>query len=102
MCSVDSLQPHGLQPTGLLCPWNSPGENTGVGCHVFLQGNVSDSVIDPMSLVSPALAGGFFTTSATWEDQVMGRADPTQRVGMLPKPHQLASPSSSPWLFIQR
>ena len=38
MCSVDSLQPHGLQPTGLLCPWNSPGENTGVGCHVFLQG----------------------------------------------------------------
>ena len=29
----DSLQPHGL-----LCPWNSPGKNTGVGCHSFLQG----------------------------------------------------------------
>ena len=31
-----SLQPHGLQPARLLCPWDSPGKNTGVGCHVFL------------------------------------------------------------------
>ena len=29
----DSLQPHGLQPTRLLCPWDFPGKNTGVGCH---------------------------------------------------------------------
>ena len=98
----DSLQPHGLQPSRLLCPWDPPGKSTGVGCHVLLLGHVSDSVIDPMSLVSPALAGGFFSTTATWEDEVMGRADPTQRVGMLSKPHQLASPSSWPWLFIQR
>ena len=33
-----SLQPHGLGPTKLLCPWNSPGKNTGVGCHFLLQG----------------------------------------------------------------
>ena len=33
----NSLQPHGLQPARLLCPWNSPGKNTGVGCHSFLQ-----------------------------------------------------------------
>jgi len=25
-----TLQPHGLQSTRLLCPWNSPGKNTGV------------------------------------------------------------------------
>ena len=39
-CSVvsDSLRPHGLQPASLLCPWNSPGKNTGVGCHSLLQG----------------------------------------------------------------
>ena len=39
-CSVlsDSLWPHGLQPTRLLCPWNSPGQNTGVGSHSLLQG----------------------------------------------------------------
>ena len=29
----DSLWPHGLEPTRLLCPWDSPGKNTGVGCH---------------------------------------------------------------------
>ena len=31
------LQPYGLLPTRLLCPWDSPGKNTGVGCHVLLQ-----------------------------------------------------------------
>ena len=35
---TDSLRPHGLQPASLLCPWNSPGRNTGEGCHFFLQG----------------------------------------------------------------
>ena len=39
-CSVmsNSLQPYGPQPTRFLCPWNSPGKNTGVGCHFLLQG----------------------------------------------------------------
>ena len=34
----DSLQPRGLQPTRLLCSWDFPGKNTGVGCHFLLQG----------------------------------------------------------------
>ena len=34
----DSLQPHGLQPTRLFCPWDFPGKSTGVGCHFFFQG----------------------------------------------------------------
>ena len=34
----NSLWPDGLQPTKLLCPWNLPGKNTGVGCHFFLHG----------------------------------------------------------------
>ena len=34
----DSLKPYGLQPTRLLCSRDSPGKNTGVGCHVLLQG----------------------------------------------------------------
>ena len=33
-----SSQPQGLQPTRLLCPWDFPGKNTGVGCHFLLQG----------------------------------------------------------------
>ena len=33
----DSVRPHGLQPTRLLRPWDSPGKNTGEGCHFLLQ-----------------------------------------------------------------
>ena len=34
----DFLRPHGLQPTRLPGPWDFPGMNTGVGCHLLLQG----------------------------------------------------------------
>ena len=37
--SHPTLQPCGRQPTWLLRPWDSPGKNTGVGCHALLQGN---------------------------------------------------------------
>ena len=39
-CSVvsNSLQRHGLQSARLLCPWDFPGKNSGVGCHFLLQG----------------------------------------------------------------
>ena len=33
----DSVWPHLWQPTRLLCPWDPPGKNTGVGCHFLLQ-----------------------------------------------------------------
>ena len=33
----DSVRPHRPQPTRLPCPWDSPGKNTGVGCHFLLQ-----------------------------------------------------------------
>ena len=33
----NSVQPQRLQPTRLCCPWDSPGKNTGVGCHFLLQ-----------------------------------------------------------------
>ena len=44
---LDSLLPHGLWSTRLLCPWDSPGKNTGLGCHSYLQ--FSD---DQVSIVS--------------------------------------------------
>ena len=34
----DSVWPYGLQPARILCPWDSPGKSTGVGCHALLQG----------------------------------------------------------------
>ena len=33
----DSVRPHRRQPTRLSRPWDSPGKNTGVGCHFRLQ-----------------------------------------------------------------
>ena len=35
--SCPTLRSHGLQLTRLLRPWDSPGKNTGVGCHFLLQ-----------------------------------------------------------------
>ena len=55
----ESLRPHGLQPTRLLCPWNSPGKNTGMGWPFPSPGALPDPGTQP---VSPALEGGFFTT----------------------------------------
>ena len=42
LCSVasvmfDSVRPCGWSPARLLCPWDSSGKNTGVGCHFLLQ-----------------------------------------------------------------
>ena len=34
---VDSVRPHRWRPTRLPRPWDSPGKNTGVGCHFLLQ-----------------------------------------------------------------
>ena len=52
----DSLQPRGLQPTRLLCPWNSPGKNTGVGSHALFEGIFPTQGSNPVSHI----AGGFF------------------------------------------
>ena len=54
----NSLQPHGLQPARLLCPWDSPGKNTEVGCHLLLQEIFLTEGLNPclLCLLSPALA----------------------------------------------
>ena len=54
-------------PPGSSVHGNSPGKNTEMGCHAPLQGIFPDPGIKHVSLTSPALTGGFFTTSATWE-----------------------------------
>ena len=59
-----------MEPARLLCPWDSPGKNTGVGCHALLYGIFPTQGSKPESLTSPALAAGFLTTSATWEAHV--------------------------------
>ena len=51
------------RPARLLCPWNFPGKNTGVGCCFFLQG-ILPTGIKTASPWSPALAGRFFITES--------------------------------------
>ena len=62
----NSLQPHGLWPTLLLCPWNFLGKNTGVGSHSLHQGSSWPRDWTQVSWI----AGRFFTNWATREAHV--------------------------------
>ena len=69
VCSVasvmsDFLQRYGLLPSRLLCPWDSPGKHTGMGCHALLQGTQG---LNPCLLCLLRWQAGFFTTRAIWE-----------------------------------
>ena len=60
LCSIvsNSWQPRGLWPAGLLCLWDFPSKNTGVGCHFLAPGDLPNPGIEP---TSPSLAGRLFT-----------------------------------------
>ena len=58
-----SLQPCGLQPTWLLCPWGFSGKNAGVGCHCCLQG----IFLTQGSNLHLCITGKFFTGSDSKE-----------------------------------
>ena len=61
----DSVRPLRRQPTRLLRPWDSPGKNTGVGCHFLLQcmkvksqsevAQLCPTLSDPMDCSLPGL-----------------------------------------------
>ena len=70
VCSVvsDSLQPCGLQPARLLCPWDFPGKDTGVGCNALLQGTFPPRDGACVSCVS-CIGWLILYHSATWEAQ---------------------------------
>ena len=60
----DSVRPHRRQTTRLPCPWDSPGKNTGVGCHFLLQcmkvkseSEVAQSCPTPSDLMNRSLPG---------------------------------------------
>ena len=59
----DSLRPHELKPARLLCPWDSPGKNTGVGSIPSSRGSSQPRDQTQASCI----AGGFFTSWATRE-----------------------------------
>ena len=63
----NSLRPHGLHPARL-CPWDSLGENAGVVAMTSSR-DLPEPGIKLLSLMSPALSGGFFTPSAPGKPQ---------------------------------
>ena len=64
----NSLWPQGLQPTRLLCVWDFPGKNTGVGCHTLLQGIFPTQGLNPgLPLQADSLQ------SEPWRKPNMGR-----------------------------
>jgi len=81
----DSLQPQGLQATRLLCPWDFPGQNTGVGCHVLLKGS---SWYKDQIWVS-RIAGRCFTIWATRESQIQCKQQKEKKKIALPSSHTL-------------
>ena len=71
MCSVasvmsDSVWPHGLQPARVLCSWGFSRQEHWGGLPCPPLGDLPGPGISPTSLMSPAPAGEFFTTSAPW------------------------------------
>ena len=59
--------PKGCSLPGFSLHGDSPGKNTGVGCHVLFQGIFPTQGSNPCLLRSPTLAGGFITISTPWK-----------------------------------
>ena len=51
----NSCNPMDCSPTRLLCPWDSPGKNTGVDCHFLLQGSFPTHGLTRVSCVAGSL-----------------------------------------------
>src|SRR5574337_598976 len=72
----DYVRPHRRQPTRLLCPWDSPGKNTGVDCHLLLQcmkvkseSKIAQSYLtlsDPMDCSPPGSWSMGFSRQESW------------------------------------
>ena len=72
----DSVRPHRRRPTRPCCPWDSPGKNTGVGCHFLLQhmkvkreSEVTQSCLtlsDPMNCSLPGSSVQGFSRQEYW------------------------------------
>ena len=100
----NSVRPHRRQPTRLLCPWDSPGKNTGVGCHFLLQCMKVKSETEvapscptlhsPMdcSLPGPSVHGIFQARVLEWGAMSFSKQ----------KTYVLATPSSQVFIFLQR
>ena len=78
---VNLLQLNGVQPTRLLCPWNFPGKNTGVGCHILLQG-----IFPTQGSNLCFLPSGFFATEPPGKPRNIITSGKTHAISQTPSP----------------
>ena len=76
----DSVRPHRQQPTRLPRPWDSPGKNTGVGCHFLLQCSslgpgFTQVVLESFTLVDRAAHWNGTTDGCTLRAEPAGPVD---------------------------
>ena len=102
-CSVvsDSLRPHELQHARLLCLWNSPGQNTGVGNHSLLQENFPTQGLNPglphcrqMLYPSEPQSTSRVTGWIKWDNIWSNRPNTLYKVSTLGGSYRILSPSS--------
>ena len=72
-CSVtsNSMRPHGLQPTRILCAWDFQCKNTRVGCHSLLQGIFQAKILEWVAI--PFSRGSSWPGDWTWVFCIAGR-----------------------------
>ena len=101
----DSVRPHRRQPTRLPCPWDSPGKNTGVGCHFLLQcmkvksksevAQLGPTLCDPMDCSPPGSSiHGIFPGKSTGVGCLAAAAKSLQSCLTLCDPIDGSSPGS--------
>ena len=90
-------------PARLLCPWDSPGMSTGVGCHSLLRGDLPDPVVEPGSpelhteVLYHLSHQGSFMDRGAWQAAVHGAATGSDTTEWLSKGHVWGQhPYSSP------
>ena len=88
----NSVRPHRRQPTRLPCPWDSPGKNTGVGCHFLLpcikvksESEVAQScptLSNPMDCSPPgsSIHGIFQARVLEWDAIAFSAGNPTRQL----------------------
>ena len=87
----DSVRPHRRQPTRLPRPWDSPGEDTGVGCHFLLQCVKGRSLSCVRLLATPRTAAYQAPLSTGFSRHNAG-------VGAMPSPDtRLGAPRAWAW-----
>ena len=107
----DSVRPQRWQPTRLPHPWDSPGKNTGVGCHFLLQcmkgksesegAQSCPTLIDPTdcSLPGSPVHGVFQARVLEWGAIAFSKPLPLPSSKLSPPPTETLDPLSSSFSF---